>query len=66
MARLVQSVATFNSHDKAKEIEAFFENKSVGGAERGILQTLEKIHSNANWLDREYSQIKEFLIARKA
>ena len=66
IARLVQSVGVFNTHEMANEIDHFFSNKKVAGAERGILQVVEKTHSNADWLNREMSEIKEFLNSKKS
>eukprot|EP00455_Lapot_gusevi_P056982 TRINITY_DN957_c0_g2_i1.p1 TRINITY_DN957_c0_g2~~TRINITY_DN957_c0_g2_i1.p1 ORF type:complete len:901 (+),score=360.58 TRINITY_DN957_c0_g2_i1:141-2705(+) len=61
MARLVKVTQNFSSHDKANEIEAFFRDKQAPGADRAILQSIEQVRSNANWLQRDYDAIQDFL-----
>jgi puromycin-sensitive aminopeptidase len=61
LPRLIESLNTFTTLKKAKEIEAFFKKNPAPEAQRTILQVLEKIESNAAWLKRDKEKIAKFL-----
>ncbi|CAG8472919.1 15099_t:CDS:10 [Acaulospora morrowiae] len=42
----------FTSEEDAKEIERFFSDKSTDEIKSPLMQSLERIRTNANWLDR--------------
>ena len=56
-AVIVYSCGSFASEDKAKEIEAFFEEHKLPSSQRKIAQTLERIRINARFVDRLKSEI---------
>jgi len=61
MTRLCQrTTQNFNTIDKAKEVEEFF-NTHPNPAERTIRQSIESIRLNAAWLERDESQIEKYL-----
>jgi len=62
LARLI-AVATeqFASEQKAAEVEAFFGSHPAPAARRTILQSVERIRSNAAWIEREGRSIGEWL-----
>ena len=51
----------FVTEDKAKEVEAFFEEHSAPAAERTVKQSLENIRLNKAWLERDAESIHEWL-----
>ena len=62
MTRLCQrTTQNFNTLDKAKEVEEFF-NTHPNPAERTIRQSIESIRLNASWLERDCSQIEKYLV----
>ncbi len=62
IARIV-SIATedFTTLEKAAEVEAFFESHPAPAATRTIRQSLERIRSNALWLERDGDVIAGWL-----
>lgn len=64
IARIV-SITTedFTTLDKAREVESFFEAHPAPAAERTIRQSLERIRSNALWLERDGESIARWLEA---
>lgn len=64
IARIV-SITTedFTTLDKAAEVEAFFESHPAPAATRTIRQSLERIRSNALWLERDGDAIAKWLDA---
>ena len=62
MTRLCQrTTQNFNTIDKAKEVEEFF-NTHPNPAERTIRQSIESIRLNAAWLERDGSHIEKYLV----
>jgi len=62
LSRLVQmTTANFNTEEKAKEIEAFFDAHKTPAAERAVKQSVEKVRSNARWLAAEGEAIGKWL-----
>jgi len=58
LPRIVSMAAQLESSDVfAKEFGAFFEEHRAPSAERAVLQTLERIRSNAQWREREEKNI---------
>jgi len=53
---------TYNTHEKADEIESFFATvkESSPTANRSMDQTVEAIRSTAKWKDRDYPKLQEF------
>jgi len=51
----------FTSEEKAEDAEKFFTAHPVASAERGIKQTLEKIRSNAKWVQTNRANVAKFL-----
>ena len=64
IARIV-SITTedFTTLDKARDVESFFEAHPAPAAERTIRQSLERIRSNALWLERDGESIEKWLEA---
>ena len=64
IARIV-SITTedFTTLEKAGEVEAFFEEHPAPAAARTVRQSLERIRSNALWLERDGEAIGEWLDA---
>lgn len=54
----------FTTLEKAGEVESFFEAHPVPAATRTVRQSLERIRSNALWLERDGRAIAEWLEAR--
>lgn len=62
LARLIAvTTEQFASEQKAAEVEAFFESHSAPAARRTIRQSVERIRSNAAWMEREGRAITEWL-----
>ncbi len=62
LARVISSTTVnFHSEEKAKEVEEFFRSHPVPAAERTIRQSLERIRSNALWLQRDSEPIRQWL-----
>lgn len=62
LARLVKYLTeNFASEEKAKEIEQFFREHEFPGTERTLSQSLETIRLNAAWLQRDLSNITDYL-----
>lgn len=54
----------FMSEEKAQEVEAFFRDHPVPAASRTILQSLERIRSNAAWLARDRDDVTRWFEKR--
>ncbi len=65
LAGLVEAMDVFTVTQKAEEIHSFFKENPVPQASRTIEQTLEKIRSNALWLEENRKEIADWLINRK-
>lgn len=64
MARLIKYLTeNFATEEKATEIEQFFKENEFPGTERTVLQSVETIRLNAAWLQRDLSNITEYLNA---
>jgi len=62
LGRVISSTTVnFHSEEKAKEVEEFFRSHPVPAAERTIRQSLERIRSNALWLQRDSEPIRQWL-----
>ncbi|XP_050301023.1 puromycin-sensitive aminopeptidase [Anthonomus grandis grandis] len=62
MTRLVKYLTeNFTCEEKAKEVEAFFQEHSVPGSERTVQQSVESIRLNAKWLSRDEIAIQKYL-----
>jgi puromycin-sensitive aminopeptidase len=61
LSHLVGYLAVFSTDKRADEIEKFFKTHQAPGAERAIEQSLEKIRSNALWVARDKTEIKNWL-----
>jgi puromycin-sensitive aminopeptidase len=62
LGRVISSTTVnFHSEEKAKEVEEFFRSHPVPAAERTIRQSLERIRSNALWLQRDREPIRQWL-----
>ncbi|KAL6058582.1 Aminopeptidase [Balamuthia mandrillaris] len=55
------AIANFASEEKAQEVEAFFADKNLEGVERTLQQAVEKIRGRAAWLNRDASQLHQWL-----
>lgn len=60
-SRFVEPMEYFTKHKDAVEIQKFFNTHGAPGAERTILQVVEKIESNNEWLIRDLENISTFL-----
>lgn len=60
-ARFISPFAKFKSFDDAKLLENFFRKNREEGIDRTVLQTLERIRSNAELLRRDADSIRAFL-----
>ncbi len=62
LARIISSTTeNFTSEGKGKEVEEYFREHPVPAADRTIRQSLERIRSNALWLDRDRDAIGKWL-----
>ncbi|CAH1158836.1 unnamed protein product [Phyllotreta striolata] len=62
LTRLVKYLTeNFTTEERAKEVEAFFEEHKPPGTERTVQQSIETIRLNTNWLKRDSAAIKEYL-----
>ena len=61
LGRLLKATGVFTSRKKAQALEKFFKRHAVSGAERTVRQVLEKVRSNADWLEREEKNIYHWL-----
>lgn len=63
LARLLVQYATknFASREKADEIEKYFQSSPFGGGERAAQQSVESVRLNADWLERDVRDIKDYL-----
>lgn len=61
LGRLIKAAGVFTSWEKHEQLQKFFQNKLVPGAERAIQQALEKIASNADWLSRDGQSLEQWL-----
>jgi puromycin-sensitive aminopeptidase len=59
--RFIKPAGGFTSSAQAKDLEKFFKVHKTPSAKRSIDQTLEKIYSNAQWLNRDLNKINNFL-----
>lgn len=61
MPRLVECASDFNTTQRAKELEKFFQKNPTPQAARTIKQVIEKIYSNADFLKRDKDAIRKYL-----
>ncbi|MCL5008817.1 MAG: M1 family metallopeptidase [Patescibacteria group bacterium] len=61
LSRLLKAAGVFTSRKKAVELEKFFKQHKILGAQRTVRQVLEKVRSNADWLEREEKNIYHWL-----
>jgi puromycin-sensitive aminopeptidase len=62
--RLVQATGSFTTLQRADEVDAFFKAHSAPSAARTIQQSLERIRLNARWLERNGTEVADWLAAR--
>lgn len=55
------STSYFANEEMAQEVAKFFQENQFPGSERIVQQSLETIRLNANWLNRDSSELKKFL-----
>jgi hypothetical protein len=60
-SRFVEPLEFFTKKEEAHQVEMFFKENGAPGAERTIMQVIEKINSNDEWLKRDYKKILDFL-----
>ena len=66
MSRLCQrTTQNFITLDKARDIDTFF-TINANPAERTIRQSIESIHLNSAWLDRDINAIEKYLINKSS
>ncbi|MFH0852841.1 MAG: M1 family metallopeptidase, partial [bacterium] len=53
LTALIKPLGGFADKTRAKEVEKFFSTHEAPGAERTIKQAIERIRSNADWLNRD-------------
>ena len=59
---MVKSVCErFVTEEKAREVEAFFQDNEMPGSERNVAQAVETVRLNAAWLGRDGDSIKQFI-----
>ena len=61
LMRLVSICGNFASADKLADVESFFQEHPAPAAERTIRQCLERIRLNTAWLDRNRSELAQWL-----
>ena len=64
LPHFVKTASRFASRERAAEVEEFFRQNPAPGAERAVLQTIERIRANAEWLRRDYEKISQWLDKR--
>ena len=63
LMRLVSMVSGFTTAEMSEDVERFFTEHPVPSADRTVRQALERIRLNAAWLDRNRSELAEWLAA---
>jgi hypothetical protein len=62
LSNIIKSAcAQFASVEDAKRIEAFFAARDHRNVERAVQQSLERINSNAAWLERAKDEVSAWL-----
>ena len=62
IARLVKLLTeNFASEEKAQEVDDFFAKNVFSGTERTVQQSLEQIRLNTEWLNRDATEIKNYI-----
>lgn len=61
LSRLISALSRNTNREIYNDIKKFFKTNSAPSAERTILQTLEQIDSNINWLKRDKIKIEKWL-----
>jgi aminopeptidase N len=61
LSRIVGQCGNFATRAKKADVEAFFASHAHPGAERAVKQAVERIESNAQWLERDGKAISEYL-----
>ena len=64
-SRFIAPFSKFKTLEDAQAVEAFFKKNSAPGIERTVAQTLERIRSNAELLQRDSEKIIDFLATKK-
>tara|TARA_R110002003_G_scaffold97_13_gene7866 strand:- start:8460 stop:8960 length:501 start_codon:yes stop_codon:yes gene_type:complete len=67
MLSSVVSIATssFTHREHIKDIEAFFAKKSTKGFDMSLSQSIDSINARANWLERDFDDVKQWLQEHK-
>ncbi|CAG8658425.1 14820_t:CDS:2, partial [Acaulospora colombiana] len=55
------AIDAFTSEEDAREIEMFFDDKSTDEIKRPLMQSLEGIRANANWLNHAKEDVPKWL-----
>lgn len=61
LSRLVKAGSVFHTREEYRDFKQFFKTHPAPGAERAILQALEKIDGNIRWLELDGDKIKKWL-----
>ncbi len=61
LSRFVELTELHHTEAEAKDMERFFKSHPTPGADRAVQQALEKVRSNAAWLQRERNLIGDWL-----
>ena len=59
--QLVSISSVFSSQKMKNDVEQFFKTNPTPSANRTILQSIEKIHLNSVWLDKNRENLQNFL-----
>ncbi len=60
-SRFISPFSKFTTYEKADELEEFFKKRREEGVGRTVLQTIEKIRSNAALLERDLAKVEHLL-----
>ena len=60
LMQLVSITSRFSSSEHLNDVESFFESHPARGAERTVLQNIERIRINIAWLKKNRSQIEKW------
>ncbi len=61
ISRIISTMDCFFRKEEAEEIKRFFATHKAPGAKRAIKQTLEKIYSQAQWMERDGQHLQNWL-----
>jgi puromycin-sensitive aminopeptidase len=61
LSRFIKPMSVYKTAQELAQVKNFFKNHQAPGALRAVKQTLEKIHSNLLWLNRDIRTIEKYL-----